>query len=413
MKRKNLFVSLALAAVSMMAIVSSCTKDEVTLVPEDVQDVIAKEYYIEGNVTTKDTPIEGVEVSIATTSNSTTTDKDGNYKLIVESAATQTISLSKDGYISLETKAVFADDAKVGTTVMLSSVLTAANEKVSVAEGETVSVNDGNSDDEVVKAIIEVPTGAFADLEESSDGVLDIAITYFTPSSISDALEAEGEIQSSTSLFAINCEPTGVVFSEPLEVIVPLSTTDGYFADVKHLKQSVSGGAWEEVADAQVSGDGYKFQLDGFSNHTIAPETTTTVTSSVITIASEVFDNINSSTAVTESFAYSANQGCEVASIASEEGSLKSQLEEMSLVELGANTASATSKELSTTINVAGDTKVTATATQTVKTYKFSAKVYQNGSSTAQTISTEITYYGSVSIDIETEQGDMRPDHNM
>ncbi len=381
---RKCFSVLAIAAMVSTAALTSCSDDEVTPIPDEVESTIENAYYITGVVRTADGVLSGATVTSG--SESVTTDSDGVYKLTMSSASNATVTFSKDGYISIDATAVFASGATAGYAVTLSQELTAPATSQTATVGVDTQLSfeyDTESD-----IVLNIPSTA---LTES----VDISATSYIPAASESAAIAIASIVNGgttsvvSSLSAVYLTPSGAAFETPITVSIPGEYVEGAY----HAK--LIDREWVKQGDAvyNSSTGAYEIEMSGFSQHSIAAESQAlTSSSSTITLATDTIDNLGNVDATSQSISYNQKTGWSTSgtSLLSYVAGLNGVLEGI------------TDFAQSLNVSVAGDEKVTVTITQQVATTTFSIGF----------ISTTATIYGNVSVDIETEQGDMRPDHN-
>lgn len=385
------FISvLSLVALVSTAALTSCSKDEVTSVPEDVTTTIEEAYYIAGVVSDADGLLSGVAVTAG--SESTTTDSEGTYSIKMSSSSQTSVNFSKDGYVSIDATATFASDATTGAVAILSQTLTQKAEAKAVTAGEQSELtfeDQGGSD-----IIVSIPADALTENVE-------IAVTDYISTATPDAAESlaaaetTGSAQTVTgALTSVDLEPSGITFETPITISIPGEYVEGAY----HAK--LVGGEWVKQGDVEYdSSTGlYAIQVDGFSQHSIAVDSQVSVSkssssSSTVTLATETFDNIGQVSAVSKSVSYSQYSGWELISGNSLSSYVSSIMGSSESVQTIAG---------SLDVNVAGDQKVTVTITQQVVTTTFDVG----------TVSAIVENYGNVSVDISIEEGDLRPDHN-
>ncbi len=384
------FISVrVVAAIALTATLSSCSKDEVTSVPEEVVTTIEEAYYISGMVTSPDGALS--DVTVTSGSESTATDSEGVYTLKMTTASQANVNFSKDGYVEIDAIATFASDAKAGAIATLSQKLTAkAVAQAVVAGEETELVFEDQTGSEIV---VSLPAEALAD-------DTDIAVTDYVATATPAAVEAIAAAETAGTtevvtgaLVAVNLEPSGTTFETPVTISIPADYVDGAY----HAK--LVNGEWVKQGDAtyNTTTGAYEILVDGFSQHSIAIDSEVSISSSStgssVTLASETFDNIGEINAVSKSVSYNKYSGWELIS----GSSLSSYVSSIMGTSEGVSTIAR-----SIDVNVAGDQKVTVTITQGVVTTTFNA-----GSS-----STKVNNYGNVSVSVSIEEGDLRPDHN-
>ncbi|MFR9627830.1 MAG: hypothetical protein SNJ31_08835 [Rikenellaceae bacterium] len=304
----------------------------------------------------------------------------------MSSAANATVTFSKDGYISIDATAIFASGATAGYAVTLSQELTAqAASQTAIAGVDNQLFFEYDTESNI---ILNIPATA---LTES----VDISATSYVPAATESTAIAMASIVNGgttsvvSSLSAVYLTPSGTTFETPITISIP----GEYVDDAYHAK--MVDGEWVKQGDAvyNTSTGAYEIEVSGFSQHSIAAESQVlTSTSSTITLATETFDNLGNVDATSQTISYNQKSGWSISGT-----SLLSYIAGIMGVSSGT-----TDIAQSLNVSVAGDEKVTVTITQQMTTTKFSIGF----------ISTTVTSYGNVSVNVETEQGDMRPDHN-
>lgn len=385
---RKFFSVLAVAAMVSTAVLTSCSDDEVTPILDEVESTIENAYYITGIVTTADGVLSGATVSSG--SESATTDLDGVYKLTMSSASKATVTFSKDGYISIDATAIFASDATAGAAVTLSQELTAQAASQTATAGEDATLSfDYDSDSDIV---LSIPSTS---LTESTD----ISATSYTPTATESAATSLASVTDGgtttvvSALSAVYLTPSGTTFDTPITISIPGEYVDGAY----HAK--MDNGTWVNQGSASYNSStgAYEIEVSGFSQHSIAVESTVSTSSSssssTITLASETIKNIGNVDALTQSISYSQKSGWSLSGSSS-----------LSSYVAGIMGSSEGDSDIAQSLDVtaAGDENVTVTITQQVTSTTF----------TVGSTSATATSYGDVTVSITTEQGDMRPDHN-
>lgn len=404
MKKNVLFSLLAVAVVGVMIMVSSCSKNEEFPVPEEVEDVVASEYYISGIVTESGSVLSGVAVSSGDAT--ATTDTDGTYTLTVETVGSLSVTFEKDDYVTISATAVFADDVSAGSTVFLLQAMSKTRTSTEVtSSGTTIDVTIDESESATTENTLTVVIPENA-LTETTD----ITITPISVALSTTFVEEESST-GMASLFSMNCTPSGTTFETPITVSLPSSDSDYYFTDMQHYVQD--GSEWVYVDDATFdsTSGAYQISMSSFSNHTFVAEISSVSVTSIDELSSEEYDNLGTTKSTTEDFTYDAKQGCEVIS-KSTTSDIADELATMAITQLGAS-SSVSTISLTNTINIAGDTYVTVVASQEVIDYTFTAQAKSSSTGAdAADVSVTIRYYGNTYLDTDVETGDFRPDHN-
>lgn len=237
-----------LAAMSIGSI--SCRKSEPT--PEIVTNPLdAVAYYIVGHVHDGTNGLSGVKVS--TSGIETTTDANGEFKLEVKTKGNHLIEFSKNGYIPVSADATIASSATKRSSVMMTQIMTKANDPVVVNPDREVVISGGVTS----PTSFTFPKGA---VKEAAN----ITITEFVG----------GMKKSPThiSLSMLNCQPDGMSFDVPVQVSIKNQTSDAiHFVDVLHFVEK--NGVWKQAGTASydVNDNTYKTTLSNFSNHSFGP----------------------------------------------------------------------------------------------------------------------------------------------
>lgn len=412
-KFREIFSVLAISAMVGTAALTGCKRDEVTPVPEETTDeTIENVYYITGVVSTSKGSLSGATVTSG--SESETTDTDGVYTLKMSSNSTASVNFSMDGYVAVDATAVFASDATAGASVTLSQQLTAqvaAKEAVAGEEATLTFVQESSSSDldpdpdtgTVTESVVTIAIPAAAVTK-----TVEISATVYTPTAtpaasvaIAEAVESTNETETITvtsPVASVNLQPSGTTFDEAITVSITSDKIEGAY----HAK--LVDGEWERQEGDLVYNDetgAYEIKLTSFSSHSITVDAEVEITSSssssssTESLATEVFDNIGLVNAITESVSYDQKSGWELSSGAS------SAITSFAAGIMGSSAGISTIAK-SFDVAVAGDEKVTVAVTQKIVSTKFTLG---EESATAKS-------YGDVSVAIETEQGDMRTDHN-
>ena len=383
MKTTN-FWSLSLLAATLMVgglSFNSCKKDEVEPVPEVVENPLEKEaYFITGKVTDGTNALADVSVSAGKVS--AKTDASGAYQIEVDK-----------NEVTVDSK------AEKGATVFYSQILTKQAEAVKVTpEKDALLVITQNTE-------AFVPAGA---VEKETD----IAITSFVPAAdkklkeVADKAVSTSTPQTTSSALALSsfdCQPDGVKFEKPLEIRVKALEADNdvYFTEVKHYVNGTDNA--EVIYDD--SDKSYVLQLDGFSVHELRVVTDLSAEPNSETLLSEEVDNLGKTTAVSKDFSVKAKEGWKVVS---KSKGVTGDVEAMLMAALRNVLASEGVSEIamSKSMAVSGDMKMTVTYKQAVIRYTIRVKTNRGVESIV------VEQYGTVSQNIEKEQGNMKPEHN-
>lgn len=401
MKTTNYWSLSLLAATLVIGGLSfnSCKDDEVEPVPEIVVNPLEKEaYFITGKVTDGAKALEGV--SVAAGSASATTDAAGTYQIEVAKKGTFDLNFTKEGYLTITGEVTIDSNAEKGTIVSYSQVLSKKADPVKIdPEKESQIAASENVD-------VTVPAGAVTEEVE-------VTITPFVPAAdkelkkVADKAITTSTTQESTSsmsLSSLDCQPDGLKFEKPLEVRVKASeaTDDVYFTEVRHFVNGADNGA----AVYDDSDKSYVLQLDGFSVHELKVVTDQSVEPSNETILSEEVDNLGKTEAVSKDFSFKVKEGWR---IVSKSNGVKGDVEAKlmaALMNALASREGVSEMEMSKSMAVSGDMKMTVTYKQSIVRYTIRIKTNRG----VESIVAE--QYGPVSQTIGKEEGTMRPDHN-
>lgn len=242
-------LALGLAATLSVGFTGCSDDDEPT--PEIVENPLEKGgYYIAGFVTDGSNALEGVTVK--TSGTEAVSGADGAYQLAVSKTGSYTVEFSKEGFVTVSSAAEIASGAKANTVVSLSQDMTKTN----------LSVTVGSAGMELVEASKEI----------SSLSIPADALTEDTEISITEYTPGAGQNTGQLSLSTLQCTPDGQAFEKTVVISVKNATSsDVYFADVKHMVEK--NGTWVEEGDAgyDASKNAYVAELNHFSNHAFGP----------------------------------------------------------------------------------------------------------------------------------------------
>lgn len=401
MKTTN-FWSLSLLAATLMVgglSFNSCKKDEVEPVPEVVENPLEKEaYFITGKVTDGANALADVAVSAGSVS--AKTDAAGTYLIEVSKKGTFELSFAKDGYITIGNEVTINNDADKGAIVSYSQILTKKADAVKVdPEKDTRFAITSKADALILAGAVEKET--------------DVTITSFVPATdkelkkVADkAVSTSSTQEGSTtlSLASFYCEPDGITFKKPLEIKVKATAaSDGtYFADVKHVVNGKESGE-VEYDDTDHS---YMLLLDGFSVHELKVSTDLSVEPDSEELFSQEVNNLGQTAAVSKDFSFNMKEGWKIISKSNGvTGDVEAKLMD-ALVNVLSSPEGLSEKEFSKNMAVSGDMKLKVVYKQSVVRYTISVKTNRGVEKIV------VEQYGSVSQDIEKEQGNMKPEHN-
>lgn len=401
MKTTN-FWSLSLLAATLMVgglSFNSCKKDEVEPVPEVVENPLEKEaYFITGKVTDGANALADVAVSAGSVS--VKTDAAGTYLIEVTKKGTFELSFAKDGYITIGNEVTINNDADKGAIVSYSQILTKKADAVKVdPEKDARFAITSKADALILVGAVEKET--------------DVTITSFVPATdkelkkVADkAVSTSSTQEGSTtlSLASFYCEPDGITFKKPLEIKVKATAaSDGtYFADVKHVVNGKESGE-VEYDDTDHS---YTLLLDGFSVHELKVSTDLSVEPDSEELFSQEVNNLGQTAAVSKDFSFNMKEGWKIISKSNGvTGDVEAKLMD-ALVNVLSSPEGVSEKEFSKNMAVSGDMKLKVVYKQSVVRYTISVKTNRGVEKIV------VEQYGSVSQDIEKEQGNMKPEHN-
>lgn len=401
MKTTN-YCSLGLLAATLVfggLFFNSCKDDEVEPVPEIVENPLEKEaYFITGKVTDGANALADVAVSAGSVS--AKTDAAGTYLIEVSKKGTFELSFAKDGYITIGNEVTINNDADKGAIVSYSQILTKKADAVKVdPEKDTRFAITSKADALILAGAVEKET--------------DVTITSFVPATdkelkkVADkAVSTSSTQEGSTtlSLASFYCEPDGITFKKPLEIKVKATAaSDGtYFADVKHVVNGKESGE-VEYDDTDHS---YMLLLDGFSVHELKVSTDLSVEPDSEELFSQEVNNLGQTAAVSKDFSFNMKEGWKIISKSNGvTGDVEAKLMD-ALVNVLSSPEGLSEKEFSKNMAVSGDMKLKVVYKQSVVRYTISVKTNRGVEKIV------VEQYGSVSQDIEKEQGNMKPEHN-
>lgn len=401
MKTTN-YCSLGLLAATLVfggLFFNSCKDDEVEPVPEIVENPLEKEaYFITGKVTDGANALADVAVSAGSVS--AKTDAAGTYLIEVSKKGTFELSFAKDGYITIGNEVTINNDTDKGTIVSYSQILTKKADAVKAdPEKDTRFAITSKADALILAGAVEKET--------------DVTITSFVPATdkelkkVADkAVSTSSTQEGSTtlSLASFYCEPDGITFKKPLEIKVnATAASDGtYFADVKHVVNGKESGE-VEYDDTDHS---YTLLLDGFSVHELKVSTDLSVEPDSEELFSQEVNNLGQTAAVSKDFSFNMKEGWKIISKSNGvTGDVEAKLID-ALVNVLSSPEGVSEKEFSKNMAVSGDMKLKVVYKQSVVRYTISVKTNRGVEKIV------VEQYGSVSQDIEKEQGNMKPEHN-
>lgn len=401
MKTTN-YCSLGLLAATLVfggLFFNSCKDDEVEPVPEIVENPLEKEaYFITGKVTDGANALADVAVSAGSVS--AKTDAAGTYLIEVSKKGTFELSFAKDGYITIGNEVTINNDTDKGTIVSYSQILTKKADAVKAdPEKDTRFAITSKADALILAGAVEKET--------------DVTITSFVPATDKELKKVADKAMSTSStqegsttlsLASFYCEPDGITFKKPLEIKVKATAaSDGtYFADVKHVVNGKESGE-VEYDDTDHS---YMLLLDGFSVHELKVSTDLSVEPDSEELFSQEVNNLGQTAAVSKDFSFNMKEGWKIISKSNGvTGDVEAKLMD-ALVNVLSSPEGLSEKEFSKNMAVSGDMKLKVVYKQSVVRYTISVKTNRGVEKIV------VEQYGSVSQDIEKEQGNMKPEHN-
>lgn len=390
-----------LAAISIGSI--SCRKSEPT--PEIVTNPLdAVAYYIVGHVHDGTNGLSGVKVS--TSGVEATTDANGEFKLDVKTKGNHLIEFSKNGYIPVSADATIASSATKRSSVMMTQVMTKANDPVVVNPDREVVITGGTTS----PASLTFPIGA---VKEATG----VTVTEF----VGGAKKSPTHI----SLSMLNCQPDGLSFDVPVQVSIKNQTSNAiHFVDVLHFIEK--NGVWKQTGTASydANDNAYTTKLNSFSNHSFGPaHQVVSSGTSKENLDEIVVDNLNNMAVKEAEIKGAQKMGWEI------NGDLKALLKakfpsltDSDITALAttiqhaiASTKGSTPGVHQSTISfgkakVSGDTKMTLTLLSDVHTENIAFELAaQNSSSNFEV---PVKTYSGVSAKITYQYGPTRTDHS-
>ena len=211
------------------------------------------EYYIKGAVTVKGEGKSGVKVKVG--DKDCITDSKGEFSVTESNTGTYEVSVAPNGYLSQKTSVKIADNAENRSVVKVAFALTEVSPVKEVVLDEMtdpITVEDESTSNEAIptttedfgqvepdkvvedmplaKVEIVIPAGVIKeDAQEDptlvKNGKVDISVTTFVPAPKEVVTEVKPtevvEAVKSIPLAAAQFQPTGLQFSEPVNISIP------------------------------------------------------------------------------------------------------------------------------------------------------------------------------------------------
>ena len=298
------------------------------------------EYYIKGAVTVKGEGKSGVKVKVG--DKDCITDSKGEFSVTESNTGTYEVSVAPNGYLSQKTSVKIADNAENRSVVKVAFALTEVSPVKEVVLDEMtdpITVEDESTSNEAIptttedfgqvepdkvvedmplaKVEIVIPAGVIKeDAQEDptlvKNGKVDISVTTFVPAPKEVVTEVKPtevvEAVKSIPLAAAQFQPTGLQFSEPVNISIPNPIPGVTFAqdiELTYLKD----GKWvpqtediNKVVYDEKSGS-YTTKVKHFSSYAMENKVTSKVSSETV-VKSEILgqasrDNSENPKAVT------------------------------------------------------------------------------------------------------------------
>jgi hypothetical protein len=280
MKTRILLFACLILVLGVSIGLTSCKKDDAPK-PEIVQDEVA--YFIVGEVISDEKPLDGVAVSAD--GQETTTGSDGKFELKVTKKGDFNVSFAKTGYITVTAEASIASNAQSKAVTTIRQSLTKKSDPVMVRPDEETSITHNQTG-----VTFFAPAGSVKE-------PVDITMTSFIPGVKNITSGSAG-----VSLAALNLEPDGLVFENPVEITLANPAGDKvHFGNLKHVIERNS--TQEEVDDVTYDSETntYKIALTGFSNHAVVVGATVAVPGITTELLdTKVIDNLGNMAAKSE-----------------------------------------------------------------------------------------------------------------
>ena len=262
------------------------------------------EYYIKGAVTVKGEGKSGVKVKVG--DKDCITDSKGEFSVTESNTGTYEVSVAPNGYLSQKTSVKIADNAENRSVVKVAFALTEVSPVKEVVLDEMtdpITVEDESTSNEAIptttedfgqvepdkvvedmplaKVEIVIPAGVIKeDAQEDptlvKNGKVDISVTTFVPAPKEVVTEVKPtevvEAVKSIPLAAAQFQPTGLQFSEPVNISIPNPIPGVTFpkATMQLSYLNPDNGEWEvQAAEVTVGEANYKAPVTHFSAYAI------------------------------------------------------------------------------------------------------------------------------------------------
>ena len=275
------------------------------------------EYYIKGAVTVKGEGKSGVKVKVG--DKDCITDSKGEFSVTESNTGTYEVSVAPNGYLSQKTSVKIADNAENRSVVKVAFALTEVSPVKEVVLDEMtdpITVEDESTANEAIptttedfgqvepdkvvedmplaKVEIVIPAGVIKeDAQEDptlvKNGKVDISVTTFVPAPKEVVTEVKPtevvEAVKSIPLAAAQFQPTGLQFSEPVNISIPNPIPGVTFpkATMQLSYLNPDNGEWEvQAAEVTVGEANYKAPVTHFSAYAIENQVNSKVEKEVI-----------------------------------------------------------------------------------------------------------------------------------
>ena len=275
------------------------------------------EYYIKGAVTVKGEGKSGVKVKVG--DKDCITDSKGEFSVTESNTGTYEVSVAPNGYLSQKTSVKIADNAENRSVVKVAFALTEVSPVKEVVLDEMtdpITVEDESTSNEAIptttedfgqvepdkvvedmplaKVEIVIPAGVIKeDAQEDptlvKNGKVDISVTTFVPAPKEVVTEVKPtevvEAVKSIPLAAAQFQPTGLQFSEPVNISIPNPIPGVTFpkATMQLSYLNPDNGEWEvQAAEVTVGEANYKAPVTHFSAYAIENQVNSKVEKEVI-----------------------------------------------------------------------------------------------------------------------------------
>ena len=408
------------------------------------------EYYIKGAVTVKGEGKSGVKVKVG--DKDCITDSKGEYSVTESNTGTYEVSVAPNGYLSQKTSVKIADNAENRSVVKVAFALTEVSPVKEVVLDEMtdpITVEDESTSNEAIptttedfgqvepdkvvedmplaKVEIVIPAGVIKeDAQEDptlvKNGKVDISVTTFVPAPKEVVTEVKPtevvEAVKSIPLAAAQFQPTGLQFSEPVNISIPNPIPGVTFpkATMQLSYLNPDNGEWEvQAAEVTVGEANYKAPVTHFSAYAIENKvyskiSNETVTTNILGQASR--DNSENAKAVTgielkykekSGWDYDKNDAGLVAEVKSQLGATTSESDTKTVNAMvafmktrmfslmGSVSGITETERVYNTVNVNGYTTMSYTCYAKARTTTLTANVKFNGQN--KTVSITATRY--------------------